>query len=265
MPHTHWTFVVGALALAGFPLTSGFFSKDEILAKAFEFSPILWALGLLTALLTGFYTFRALFVAFWGRARDQELFDHAHESRAIIIWPLVLLAILALFGGLLGLPAVSGVDHALEGWLAPAFADLEIGETEAVHHGLSAELEWRLLGLSSFVALLGIGLAYWFYVAKPDVPARLSVRLKPVFKLLVNKYYVDVVYDRLFVEPGKSLARLFAQGIDVTVIDGVIDGGAQLIAQGGAFLGRLQTGYIRHYALAMFLGVIVVVAYFFLR
>jgi NADH-quinone oxidoreductase subunit L len=264
MPRSYWTFVVGALALAGFPLTSGFFSKDEILAKAFEFSPLLWAVGLLTALLTAFYTFRALFVAFWGGPRDQHLFDHAHEARGVMTWPLVLLAVLALLGGLLGLPPVLGVGHGLEGWLGFTFADLGEG-AEAAGHGLSAGLEWGLLGASSLIALLGIGLAYWFYVANRDMPASLAVRFKPVFQLLANKYYVDDAYDAVFVKPGIALARFCAQGIDKTVIDGIIDGGARLVAQGGAWLGRLQSGYIRHYALAMFLGVIVVVAYFFLR
>jgi NADH-quinone oxidoreductase subunit L len=263
MPRTYWTFVVGALALAGFPLTSGFFSKDEILAQAFEFSPVLWAAGLLTALLTAFYTFRALFVAFWGRPRDQELFDHAHESRGVMTWPLILLALLALFGGLLGLPRILGIDHALDGWLQPVFVALG-GEGE-VAHGLSVGLEWGLLGVSSLIALGGIVLAYWFYVLNAEVPATLALRFKSVFKLLVNKYYVDELYDAVFVEPGKALARFLAQGIDKTVIDGAIDGGARLIAEGGALLGRLQSGYIRNYALAMFLGVIVLVSYFFLR
>jgi len=262
MPRTYWTFVVGALALAGFPLTSGFFSKDEILAKAFEFSPILWAAGLLTALLTAFYTFRALFVAFWGTPRDEALFEHAHESRGVMTWPLILLAVLALFGGVLGLPPVLSANHALEGWLGPVFAGPGMAEAA---HGLSAGLEWGLLGTSSLIALLGIGLAYWFYVANPEVPAALATRFKPIFKLLINKYYVDDLYDALFVKPGKALARFCAQGIDVAAIDGVIDGGARLIAQGGALLGRLQSGYIRHYALAMFVGVIVLVSYFFLR
>jgi NADH-quinone oxidoreductase subunit L len=264
MPRTYWTFVIGALALAGFPLTSGFFSKDEILAKAFEFSPLLWAIGLLTALLTAFYTFRALFLAFWGGPRDQHLFDHAHEARGAMTWPLILLAVLALLGGLLGLPPVLGLGHGLEGWLGFTFADLGQG-AEAAGHGLSLGLEWGLLGGSSLIALLGIGLAYWFYVANPDMPASLAVRFKPVFKLLANKYYVDDVYDALFVKPGIALARFCAQGIDKATIDGIIDGGARLMAQGGARLGRLQSGYIRHYALAMFLGVVVVVAYFFLR
>lgn len=263
MPVTFWTFVIGALALAGFPLTSGFFSKDEILAKAFDRSPILWAAGLFTALLTAFYTFRALFVAFFGKARDQELYEHAHESRRVMTWPLVLLAVLALFGGLLGLPPVLYEGHIIEQWLHPVFALLETGGAEAAHP-LPA-LEWSLLAVSSVVALLGIGLAGWFYAANPNLPANLAVRFKTAFKLLANKYYVDEVYDALFVRPGKALARFLADGIDRAVIDGVIDGGARLVVRGGALLGRLQSGYIPHYALAMFIGAIVVVAYFFLQ
>jgi NADH-quinone oxidoreductase subunit L len=265
MSRTYWTFLAGALALAGFPLTSGFFSKDEILVKAFEFSPILWVVGALTALLTAFYSFRALFVAFWGRPREAQLFEHAHESRGAMTRPLVVLAVLALLGGLLGLPAVLGVDHVLEGWLQPVFGDLESGGAEAAHSAVPAGLEWSLLAFSAVVALLGMGLAYWFYVANPELPARLAVRLKSIFSLLVHKYYVDDLYDALFVRPGHALAHFLARSVDQGVIDGVIDGGARWIAHGGALLGRLQSGYIRHYALAMFLGVIVVVSYFFLR
>jgi NADH-quinone oxidoreductase subunit L len=137
--------------------------------------------------------------------------------------------------------------------------------TEVAHRGLSLGLEWGLLIASSLIALAGIGLAYWFYIANPQMPAGLAVSFKPAFKLLVNKYYVDEAYDRVFVRPGLVLARFLAQGIDKGIIDGIIDGGAWLIVQGGALLGRLQSGYIRHYALAMFLGAVVVVAYFFLR
>jgi NADH-quinone oxidoreductase subunit L len=258
MPRTFWTFAAGALALAGFPLTAGFFSKDEILAKAFAVSPVLWAVGLLTALLTAFYTFRALFVAFGGQPREGELFEHAHESRGVMTWPLIILALLALAGGVLGLPAVVGVNHALAGWLGPVFGAESGGE-------MAAGLEWGLLGVSSVVALAGIGLAYWFYVANPDVPASLAVRFKTIFKALVNKYYVDELYDALFVHPGQALARFLAETIDKATIDGIIDGSARWIGRGGAALGRLQSGYTPQYALAMFLGAIVLVAYFFLR
>jgi NADH-quinone oxidoreductase subunit L len=256
MPRTYWTFVVGALALAGFPLTAGFFSKDEVLVRAFEFSPLLWGVGLLTALLTALYIFRALFIAFWGRPRDWELHQRAHESPGVMTWPLILLAALAVVGGLLGLPSVLGIGQALDGWLHPVFAD---GPSP------SLRVEWVLLGISGVVALLGIGIAYWFYVARPDIPGRLAVTFKPVFKLLVNKYYVDDAYDFLFVKPGKRLAHFLEEGIDKTVIDGAVDGGARLVGQSGGWLVRLQTGYVRHYTLAMFVGAIIVVAYFLMR
>jgi NADH-quinone oxidoreductase subunit L len=263
MPVTFWTFLIGALALAGFPLTSGFFSKDEILTEAFDFSPILWAVGIFAALLTAFYIFRALFIAFFGKPRDQELFDHAHESRGIMTWPLILLAILALFGGALGFPEIFRLDHLIEEWLHPVFTAFEVGGGEAAH--LSINLEVGLLTASSVIALLGMGLAFWFYIRNPDVPANLAVRFKSAFKVLANKYYVDELYDAVFVRPGWAVARFFAGGIDKTVIDGIIDGGARLVAQGGGLLARLQSGYIRHYALAMFIAVIAVVAYFFLQ
>jgi NADH-quinone oxidoreductase subunit L len=263
MPVTFWTFLIGALALAGFPLTSGFFSKDEILTEAFDFSPILWAVALFAALLTAFYTFRALFVAFFGEPRDEELFDHAHESRSVMTWPLILLAVLALFGGALGLPAIFRLDNLIEEWLHPVFTAFEITGGEAAH--LSIGLEVGLLSASSIIALLGIGLALWFYIANPDVPANLAVRFKSAFRVLANKYYVDELYDAVFVKPGWAVARFFADGIDKSVIDGVIDGGARLVVQAGGLLARLQSGYIRHYALAMFIAVIAVVAYFFLQ
>jgi NADH-quinone oxidoreductase subunit L len=260
MPLTYVTFLLGAVALTGFPLTSGFFSKDEILVKAFEFSPVLWAIGLLTALLTAFYTFRALFVAFWGQPRDWELFEHAHESPRVMTWPLIVLAALALVGGLLGLPAVLGVGNALDRWLDPTLATAHLsGE------GLASGTEWALLGVSAVTALAGIGLAYWFYVARPDIPQRLAVTLRPLFTLLINKYYVDDLYDALFVRSGKWLARVLAQGFDKVVIDGVVDGGAGLFVRGGAWLARMEDGHIPHYALAMFVGAVFMIAYLVLH
>ncbi len=121
MPVTYWTFVIGGLALAGFPLMSGFFSKDEILAKAFEASPILWVIGIVTAGLTAFYTFRAIFIAFHGQPRDQHLYDHAHESRAPITFALVVLAVLSLFGASKACRPFGPASRA-EGWLEPVCA-----------------------------------------------------------------------------------------------------------------------------------------------
>ena len=148
------TFWIGGLALAGFPLMSGFFSKDEILAKAFEASPILWMIGIITAGLTAFYTFRAIFIAFHGEPRDKHLYDHAHESRWPITFALSVLAFLALFGGLLGLPTFLFGEHShfLEEWLHPIYEWLH--HDDHGHH-LAFATEIVLLSTSAVVAVLG--------------------------------------------------------------------------------------------------------------
>ncbi|RME78755.1 MAG: NADH-quinone oxidoreductase subunit L [Chloroflexi bacterium] len=265
MPVTWLTFWIGGLALAGFPLMSGFFSKDEILAKAFEASPVLWGIGVLTAGLTAFYTFRAIFIAFHGQPRDRHLYDHAHESGPAIRFALVVLAALALVGGVLGLPAFLGLPHALDSWLAPIYATGEHAAA-AGEHGLSLGLELGLMATSATVAVLGIVVAYFFYVVNPAIPRRMARSLRPVFVLLANKYYVDELYNAVFVQPGLKLARGMAQGVDALLIDSVlVDGLARLVGQIGRQVSRLQTGYLRHYALATFIGVLILVGYFFLR
>jgi NADH-quinone oxidoreductase subunit L len=265
MPVTYWTFIIGGLALAGFPLMSGFFSKDEILAKAFEASPLLWLVGIITAGLTAFYTFRAIYIAFHGQPRDQHLYDHAHESRPPITFALVVLAVLSLFGGLLGLPTFLGLPHALEGWLEPIYAAAGHA-AEGVAPHLSFGTELGLLSTSAVVAIAGIALAYFFYVVRPSIPQNLARRMRSIFSLLANKYYVDELYNAVFVKPALLLAEGFAVGCDKLLIDGVLVDG---LARGVGWLGRqasyLQSGYLRHYALATFIGVLVLISYFFLR
>ncbi len=264
MPITWLTFGAGALALAGFPFLSGFFSKDEILAKVFETSPLLWGVGIVTAGLTAFYTFRAFFVTFYGQPRDHHLYDHAHESRAPITFALVVLAILAVLGGLLGLPQFWGLPHFLDGWLEPVYA--ATGHGGEVEHHLPVATEWTLMGTSAVVAVGGIILAYVFYVARPSIPQSLARRARPVFSLLANKYYVDEAYHFLFVRSGLGLGRALTAGVDKFLIDSIlVDGLARAVGQLGGLAARLQSGYVRHYALATFIGVLIVVSYFFLR
>ena len=268
MKITWLTFWVGGLALAGFPLMSGFFSKDEILAKAFEASPLLWLIGIITAGLTAFYTFRAIFIAFHGQPRDQHLYDQAHESRTPITFALAVLAVLALFGGLLGLPSTFlhelGINtpHFLENWLEPIYAFAPHTE----EHHLAFATEAILLSTSGLVAIGGIALAYFFYIVNPAIPQNLARSMRPVFEWLVNKYYVDEFYQAVFVDTGQNLAKAMAQGVDKLVIDGgLVDGTAKLVRGFGGSLSNLQTGYLKHYALATFIGVLVMVGYFFLR
>jgi NADH-quinone oxidoreductase subunit L len=266
MKITWLTFWIGGLALAGFPLTSGFFSKDEILAKAFAASPILWAVGIVTAGLTAFYTFRAIFIAFHGQPRDPYLYAGAHESRAPITFALIVLAILALFGGVLGLPTFLGLPHALEGWLEPVYMTTEHAVEGAEHH-LSFGMEIALLSTSAVVAVAGIVLAYFFYVVRPTIPQTLARLLRPIFVLLANKYYVDEkIYNPIFVKTGLNLAEAMARGVDDFLVDGLlVDGTAKVVGWGGRLLSYLQSGYLRHYVLATFIGVLVVISYFFLR
>lgn len=271
MPATYATFVIGGLALAGFPLTAGFFSKDEILARTFAFAPefapwagpLLYALGLLTALLTAFYTFRAIYVAFHGQPRDHELYRHAHENRPVMTGPLWILAALSLVGGLLGLPAGLGLPNWIEGWLEPAFEGLAGLELHTPH--LAAATEIGLLAVSSVVAIAGIVLAYLVYVQFPRTAEQGARTFGPVYNLLAHKYYVDEAYDLLFVRGGRALAAFSARIIDQGLIDFVlVDGSARVVGWLGLLLGKLQSGYIRHYAAATLIGVIALITYFFL-
>lgn len=262
---TTWlTFVIGGLALAGFPFMSGFFSKDEILAKVFEVSPVLWLVGIFTAGLTAFYTFRAIFLVFYGQPRDFHLHEHAHESPAPMTFALIVLAVLAVLGGLLGLPQFWGLAHLLDGWLEPVY--LAAGHGAGPEHHLSVAAEWALMLTSAVVAIGGIAVAYYFYIVRPSVPQNLARNFRSLFSLLAHKYYVDEIYDVLFVRTGLNLARAMARGVDNLLIDGIlVDGSARVVGWLGGLLSHLQTGYVRHYALATFIGVLVMISYFFLR
>ncbi len=267
MPVTWITFWIGGLALAGFPLMSGFFSKDEILAKAYEFHPAFWVVGIITAGLTAFYTFRAIFIAFHGKPRDQHLYDHAHESRWPITFALSVLAVLSILGGLLGLPAVFlheiGIDvpHVLENWLAPIYEIAHHGHEE--HHHLSFAIEAFLLSTSAIVAVGGIALAYFFYMVRPSIPENMARMARPMFVTLVNKYYIDEIYGAIFVEGGQKVARSMATAVDMLLIDsGLVDGSAKVFGWLGGLSSNLQSGYIKHYALATFIGMLIMLGYF---
>ncbi|MDH3674107.1 MAG: NADH-quinone oxidoreductase subunit L, partial [Anaerolineae bacterium] len=267
MKITWLTFWIGGLALAGFPLFSGFFSKDEILAEAFEDVPALWFVGIVTAGLTAFYIFRAIYIAFHGRPRDQHLYDHAHESRFPITSVLIVLAVLTMLGGILGLPTDllaelgAEVPNLEEEWLEPVYLTVE-----EVEHHLAVQLELTLLIISALVAIGGIVLAYFFYLVRPSIPRSLARSTRPVFSLLAHKYGVDELYDAVLVSPARKLADNMAKGVDNVLIDRtLVDGGAGTFRQVGRLLSKLQDGYVGHYALATFIGVIILIGYFFLR
>ncbi|MEZ4870268.1 MAG: NADH-quinone oxidoreductase subunit L [Caldilineaceae bacterium] len=249
MPTTFRTFAIGAAALAGVPLLSGFFSKDAILAVALEHNPILYIMGLFTAVLTAFYSSRALFVPFFGKPRDKHLYDHAHESPTLMTAPLWILAVLALLGGLLNLPFV----NTLEQWLEPA-----LGAHEAP--ALAMELTGFLLGI--LAATFGILLAYGLYIRNETWAKRLVQPFEPLRPLAEHKWYVDEFYMTVIVNPLREVANWLAQSVDKLGIDGIVNGAGKVSLALGEQVRRLQNGAVPTYALSILIGVAVVVVYF---
>ncbi len=250
MTTTHRLFFIGALALAGFPLTSGFFSKDGILLNTFEHSLILYAIGIFTALLTAFYSFRAVFVAFWGKQRDRHLWDHAHESPSVMTTPLWVLAVLALVAGVINLPVLLTLEH----WLEPAIGG------QRYHPDMGLEI--ALFFVSSAVSLVGIGLAYFRYVAGARWAISITNIFKPLEGAAQHKWYIDDFYSTWIVQPLRRIALWFASVVDKRTIDGAVNrfGTAHLIA--GNALRRVHNGLVPTYALSLFFGAVVVVLYF---
>ncbi len=286
MRWTYTTFVAGALAISGFPLFSGFFSKDAILASAFESGhTVLWGIGLLTAGLTAFYIFRGVFLTFHGAPRWAESSTkvpmkvredvsssheglHAplfpHESPAVMVIPLAILAIFSVFAGWVGMPRVIGANL-LEEFFAPVFKETAAAPSVAVSATLPAMTEWLLIGASVIAGLLGIGAAYWLYIANPEIPVQVAGRFPRIYNLLWRKYYVDEIYRALFVEPGQRFAMFLWQTIDVRLIDGFANGLGRAFARINRALRHAQTGYARAYALAMLVGTVLLLGWLILR
>jgi NADH-quinone oxidoreductase subunit L len=261
MPSTFRTYRIGALAIAGIPFFSGFFSKDEILhAAAGNGQWILWAVGLITAGLTAFYMFRSVYLTFYGSFRGtHEQEHHLHESPPSMTIPLWILAVGAALAGFLGVPkALSfGRDwNWFHRWLEPVIA-LPRGH-EAGEPNVGVGLEVLLILIAVTVAVAGILLARRIYGGNDGVErdSAFAERFPTLHRVLVNKYYVDEIYDALIVKPLAGLSRFFWKGIDTFLIDGTINAGAYATELTGEF-GRLSTtGNVRTYALYFFLGVI---------
>jgi len=261
MPITYWTFLAGAIALAGIPPFAGFFSKDEILWEAFSAGGagvLFWAIGLGTAFLTAFYIFRLVFSVFHGRSRvSKEAAHHLHESPAVITVPLVVLAILSLTAGWVGIPA-EGLN-AIDPFLAPVLA-----APEAAGHAADHAMEYLLMAVSVLVAAGGIGLAYVFYVRSPALPARVAASAAGLYRLSFNKWYVDELYDAIVIRPTVALAHALWRGVDVFIIDGAVNGVGRVTQAWGTVLRVMQSGQLQHYALFMALGAVLMVGLYLL-
>jgi NADH-quinone oxidoreductase subunit L len=270
MPVTWATFGISCLAISGLPFFSGFFSKDEILWWTFASTrgnKVIWVIVVVAAFMTAFYMFRCLYMTFYGEQKtNPKAKDHVHESPWVITLPLVVLAGLATVGGLIGIPHVIDIAHVgnkLNAFLAPVFQhSQELYKIEA--HG-SASTEIILMVFSVAVALAGIGLATVMYMKDPSLPGKFTAKFSTLHRAVFNKWYVDEIYDTLFVNTTKKLGIFCWRGFDVKVVDGIVNGVAKLVGALSSVLRYTQSGLFQNYALTMVLGTVVMLAIFILK
>jgi NADH-quinone oxidoreductase subunit L len=265
LPVSYWSFVIASLAIAGVFPFAGFFSKDEILWETLMTKgPLVWTLAAAGALMTAFYMFRLLFLVFHGQDRHGK---HVHVPSSSIRVPLICLAVLSAVGGLVGAPLLYG-RHLVKEFLDPVF------RTAAAHaHTVSHSAGGEHLGVSEMsmalvsisIAFVGIVLAYRFYVVSPELPERIKERLRSIYSLLLNKYYVDEIYDAVFVRPLVSFATALWRHFDAFIIDGGVNGSAAVVEAGSRVFRRLQTGGLHNYALSIAVGLAAVLAFWLLK
>jgi NADH-quinone oxidoreductase subunit L len=298
LPVTYWTFVIGSLALAGFPFLAGFFSKDELLFETFaEGHQILWAVGALASLLTAIYMGRLVFLTFHGERRHDAPAAHGghdshghgghgghghgapHDAPPAMALALIVLAIGSVAAGYVGIPAALGGHNALGAWLAPSFAPPvagaelaeaavagEAAEAEEVHDEAHIALERTLMGVSSAIAIGGLLVAAFIWLQRREIAANMARSFAPIHRLLLNKYYVDEIYEATIVQPLQAVSREgLWRGVDVGVIDGAVNGVGAIVNGGSGVLRRLQTGSVRAYAGSLFIGVVLMLGYYLWR
>jgi len=255
MPVTFWTMLIAGGALAALPPLAGFWSKDEILGAAFANGHlVLYTIGIVTAVLTAFYVTRALWMTFYGEPRDHHLYDHAHESPRVMTLPLGALAVgSAVLGIVIGFPPEQGFIHS---FLAPVVEAAGVAERTPELTTIVA-----LAGVSVLAGLIGIAVGVSMYVRHRPDPAALTRAAGPVYRILVNKYYIDELYDHRFVEAARAFAGA-AWAFDIHIIDGLANRLGWALAMGGQGLRRAQTGIVGNYALTIVAGLLLIlVAY----
>ena len=326
LPITYWTFLIGALAIAGVPLLSGFFSKDEILYETFHHGHrVLWTVAAITSFLTATYMFRLVYLTFHGEERFAHAAHpapahpapahpapahpapahpapahpapahpapaprtahhapaHLHDAPPAMATALIVLAIGSVLAGYIGIPHALGGHNALGAWLDPAIKAINCGAPVEAGPlaGLALEdcpplpapseadvaLERSLMGVSTLIAFAGIGLAFFLWVKRTDLPATLAARFAGAHRLLLNKYYVDEIYDATVVQPIKIVSQEgLWRGLDVRVVDGAVNGAGQVVGGFSAVLRLFQTGSVKTYAAGTFLGAVAILAFYLWR
>jgi|KBSMisStandDraft_5_1062788.scaffolds.fasta_scaffold15651_3 NADH-quinone oxidoreductase subunit L len=271
LPITYWTFVIGAVAIAGIPPFAGFFSKDEILFRTYAGGHmLLWAVGILTAMLTATYMFRLVFMTFHGPSHAPDHSDHSahvdhsdpsnlkhgthlHDAPPAMAVALIVLAVGSVVAGW------AGIGGRFEHFLEPSFGPI----TEVAGEAAEGAPETALMILSVIVAIAGIGIAAYFFLKNRRAADRVAAQFSGVHTLLSNKYYVDEIYDAAVVQPIHIISEDgLWKGVDTGVIDRTVNGVASAVAGSGEVLRRLQTGSVRAYAASLFLGVVLILGYY---
>jgi NADH-quinone oxidoreductase subunit L len=254
LPLVYWTFLIGALALIGFPLFSGFFSKDEIIAAVFLSENGGWALGLiavLTSAITGYYVFRAFFLTFHGESRvPDDVAAHLHRPGLNIYVPLIVLAAFSAVAGFIQIP---GATNVFESFLHPTFA-------EAHQPEIGGGVYWLIAAASAGAGIAGLALAYSNFGRPRPVSAEFSSD-GWLRRLLLNDYYIEHFYRLAFVRPVYWLGNLISIVADPLIIDGIVRGVYIYTRAGARVLGVFQTGYARTYLVVMVAGAVLIVAY----
>ena len=252
LPITYWTFVIGALAIAGVPGLAGFFSKDEILYLTFASGhTLLWTVGVLTSLLTAIYMFRVVFLTFHGPSQNHA---HPHEAPPSMAMVLIVLAIGSVLAGYVAL------GGRFEHFLEPSFGP------DTAAHAADEGLEITLMVVSSIVAVAGIGIAAFFFLKNRRAADAAADRFAAIHRVLEHKYYVDEIYDATIVQPIRIVSEdALWKRIDVRLIDGAVNGVGETVAGMSDLLRRLQNGSVRMYAASLFLGVVGILGYYLWR
>ncbi len=263
IPYTYALMWIGSLALAGVYPFAGYFSKDLILETAYaaegDAAGFAFVMGISAAFVTAFYSWRLLFMTFHGKPRaDKETMHHVHESGLVMLLPLILLAVGAIFAGIIGVYGFHMTGAEGEFWKGAIFTGEHNHILEHAHHVPA----W-VKHLPSVLGMLGIGLAYILYVRMPHLPAKIASTLSGVYDFVLNKWYFDELYDEVFVANAKRIGKMLWRYGDVATIDGFGPNGAAKVSQRlGVITGRLQTGYVYHYAFVMMVGLLVMVSWF---
>ncbi|HUV31502.1 MAG TPA: NADH-quinone oxidoreductase subunit L [Acidobacteriota bacterium] len=268
LPITYATMLIATLAISGIPGLSGFFSKDEILWKAYSSQfghPLFWVVGFVTAGLTAFYMFRLIYLTFFGKERmGEETRRHVHEAPKSMTVPLTVLGALSIVGGFIGMPHIFGVANVFEEWLHPVMGGAA-GEPAAhalASGGADTGMEWTLMVASVILVVIAVYAAYYLYHKNTAAATALRQKLSGIHRVIFNKYYVDEFYGAAIVRPVVYGSLFLWKFVDVVLIDGFLNGMARVSRDVSDILRYTQSGRVRGYATLFVAGVVVVIAFF---